>query len=103
MVWESGPAGRGRVRESISAYEPRAGITSGVEDDSMMGTQQVTFSPSDEGVEIEVSLEYRIKRRTPVTPLIEWVFVRRPMAMSLTKTLQGFGTRLATSRTPDLG
>ncbi|HTX31202.1 MAG TPA: SRPBCC family protein [Solirubrobacteraceae bacterium] len=91
VVWESIPAGRGRVRETVSEYEPRAGTTAAVEDDSILGTQRVTFSPAPGGVEVELSLDYRMKRRTPVTPLIEWLFVRRPMTMSLTRTLERFG------------
>ena len=29
VTWESGPAGRGRVRERVIAYEPLAGFFSG--------------------------------------------------------------------------
>jgi Polyketide cyclase / dehydrase and lipid transport len=94
VLWESVPAGRGRVRESVLDYEPRAGMRAAVEDDSIVGTQRVAFSPAGEGVAVELSLEYRIKRRTPITPVIEWLFVRRPMTLSMTKTLEHFGVIL---------
>jgi len=99
VVWESGPAGRGRVTERVSAYEPLGGQTVEVEDDSIIGSQSVTFTPlSDDGVTVALSLDYRIKRRNPLTPLIDLLFIRRLMAGSLRSTLGRFGTELETSR-----
>jgi hypothetical protein len=103
MIWESGPAGRGRVHERVSAYEPLAGQTVEVEDDSIEGAQRVTFTPVDEGVEVGLSLDYAIKRRSPLTALVNALFVRRPMAISLGKTLTRFGAELAESRHPSVG
>lgn len=91
VVWQSGPAGRGRVTERVVAYESLAGITVAVEDETMTGTQRVDFAPAGEGVDVALMLEYRIRRRSPFTPLVEWVFVRRPMADSLRRTLERFG------------
>jgi hypothetical protein len=103
VVWQSSPAGRGRVREQVVAYEVRRGQTVEVEDDSIEGWQEVSFTPVAEGVQIELRLKYRIKRRTPVTPLLEWLFVRRPMILSLTRTLERFGGELEASRGATLG
>lgn len=94
VTWESVPAGRGRVREVVTDYEPMAGITTAVEDDSIRGVQRVAFAPSADGVQVDLSLEYSIKRRSPLTPVIDWLFVRRPMAVSLSKTLERFGAGL---------
>lgn len=94
VVWRSGPAGRGQVTERVEAYEALAGITVGVQDDTMLGTQRVGFEPVPEGVRVEVALEYRIRRRNPVTWLVEWLFVRRPMITSLTRSLERFGAVL---------
>jgi hypothetical protein len=103
VTWQSGPAGRGRVRERVVAYEPLAGQTLEVEDDSITGTQQVEFVPVEGGVEITLSLAYAIKRRSPLTPLIDRLFVRRPMTISLTRTLSRFAAALAESREASVG
>ena len=97
VTWVSGPAGRGRVHERVTAYEPLAGQTVEVEDDSITGTQQVAFNPTDHGIEISLSLRYRIKRRSPVTPLVDVLFVRRVMAASLAHTLTRFAAVFAES------
>lgn len=96
--WESGPAGRGRVVERVVAYEQLAGQTLEVEDDSIRGRQSVAFTPEGNGVEVELRLEYEIKRRTIVTPLIDILFIRRLMAASLRRTLARFGAQLATAQ-----
>lgn len=101
--WESGPAGRGRVREQVVAYEPLSGQTVEVEDDSIIGRQTVTFTPADERVSVELALEYKIKRSNPLTPLVDLLFIRRLMAASLRSTLGRFGTQLASSRSSALG
>lgn len=103
VIWQSFPAGRGRVSEQVEAYEPLGGLTVSVHDDAIEGRQRVRFEPAGDGVTVELSLEYRIRRRSPLTPLVDWLFVRRPMTLSLTKTLQRFGGVLATSRASGLG
>ena len=96
--WESGPAGRGRVLERVIGYEPLGGQTLEVEDDSIRGRQSVAFTPADGNVQVELSLQYQIKRRNPVTPLVDLLFIRRAMAISLRKTLERFGAELAGTR-----
>lgn len=97
VVWESGPAGRGRVSERVVSYEPLSGQTVAVEDATMTAEQTVWFVPAPEGVEVVLELEYRIKRRNPLTPLIDVVFIRRLMAGSLARTLTRFGSELETA------
>ena len=70
---------------------------------SISGEQQVRFDPAEDGVEIELALRYRIKKRSPLTPLIDVLFVRRLMVTSLEKTLGGFGAVLAASRHSGVG
>jgi Polyketide cyclase / dehydrase and lipid transport len=101
VTWRSGPAGRGTVRERVSAHEPLAGQTVEVTDDSIFGHQNVAFAPADDGVEVVLSLEYTISRRTPFTPLVDLLFIRRAMEASLGRTLHGFGARLAHARSGD--
>jgi hypothetical protein len=103
VLWQSGPSGRGRVRERVVAHEPLGGQTVEVEDDSLEGRQSVSFTPVADGVEVALALDYRIKRRSPLTPLFDALFVRRPVAISIGKTLTGFGTELAESRHSGVG
>jgi Polyketide cyclase / dehydrase and lipid transport len=103
VVWESGPAGRGRVTEHVVARQSLVGQTLEVEDDSITGQQTVTFIPEPPGVGVELSLDYAIKKRTPVTWLVDLLFIRRLMAGSLRSTLGRFGTALETSRGPEVG
>ncbi len=69
--WESGPAGRGRVVERVVAYEPLAGQTVEVEDDSIRGEQTVTFAAEDENVAVDLSLAYELKQRSPLMRLVD--------------------------------
>jgi hypothetical protein len=103
VVWESGPAGRGRVRERVVAYEARRGQTVEVEDGSITGTQALAFAPTNDGVEVTLTLQYAIKQRSPLTPLVDLLFVRRAMGASLAKTLAAFGAALEESRRRGVG
>jgi hypothetical protein len=102
VTWQSGPAGRGRVIERVVAYEPLSGQTVEVQDDSIRGQQAVKFAPADGAVGIELSLEYEIKKRSPLTPLIDVLFIRRAFRTSLESTLQRFGRELEAAR-PGVG
>ena len=94
--WESGPAGRGNVTEQVVAYEPLGGQTTEVRDDTITGRQTVAFSPDgDDAVTIELALAYAIRRRSIVTPVVDLLFIRRAMTMSLRSTLSHFGAQLA--------
>jgi hypothetical protein len=101
IVWQSGPAGRGRVSETVTAYAPLGGQRVDVDDDSITGRQTVAFAPAQgaqDAVEIALSLEYEIKRRSIVTPLVDRLFIRRAMESSLKATLMRFGVELAEVR-----
>lgn len=93
--WESGPAGRGSVHERVLVHEPLVGQQLEVRDDSIQGRQSVVFAPADEGVEVTLTLEYRITRRSVFMPVIDFLFVGRAMAASLSTTLARFGAELA--------
>jgi hypothetical protein len=94
VTWESGPAGRGHVTERVTRYEPLAGQTVEVTDDSITGTQAIAFVPLDDGVAVELSLDYRISKRSPLTPIVDALFVRGAMRRSLQTTLERFGLEL---------
>jgi hypothetical protein len=95
VAWESGPAGRGSVLERVVAYEPLVGQLLEVQDDSIRGRQSVAFASADGGVEVALTLEYRITRRSLFMPVIDFLFVGRAMAASLSTTLARFGAELA--------
>ena len=94
VTWESGPAGRGRVTEQVIAYDPAHGQTVEVDDASIGGVQSVWFAPATDGVQVGLSLEYRLKQRSLVSPVVDLLFIQRAMATSLGSTVARFGTEL---------
>jgi hypothetical protein len=90
LVWDSPPGGRGRVTERVVHYEMRTGQTVEVEDATLTGRQSVKFEPGPDSVEVTLSLEYRIKERSPLTPLIDLLFVRRVWNDALRRTVTRF-------------
>jgi hypothetical protein len=95
LVWDSKPGGRGRVVERVTGHIQRQGQTLAVEDERLRGTQSVTFTPTGEDTEISLSLEYQLKSRTPLTPLVDVLFVRRAIRDSLSRTLARFANERA--------
>ena len=90
LVWDSTAGGRGRVLETVTAYEARGGQTLAVEDSRLRGTQRVTFTPGPDNAKVTLSLEYEIKERTPLTWFADLFFVRREIVASLRRTLARF-------------
>ena len=91
LVWVSPPSGRGRVQERVTAYEPRSGQTVEVEDKRLRGTQTVTFEPAGDEVRVTLTLDYELKERTFLTPLVDLLYIRRGLGDSLRRTLTRFG------------
>lgn len=98
VTWESGPAGRGRVIETVVAHEPLKGQTLEVEDASIRGRQTVMFTPAAPGVEVSLSLEYQLVKRSLVSPIVDALFIRRAMTASLSATVARFGVELGAAR-----
>jgi uncharacterized membrane protein len=95
LVWDSTRDGRGRVVEQVVHYEVRAGQTVEVEDPRITGTQSVRFTPQGDGASrLELELRYRIKDRTPLTPVVDALFVRRAFTDALRRTLSRFRREL---------
>ena len=98
VVWDAPPQGRGRVVETVDAFEARAGQTVHVEDGQLRGIQTTTFaptgdSPSDTGgtlvgtgglVRVTVVFDWELKEGNVVT---DWLVVRRKIGESLRRTL----------------
>lgn len=87
LVWDSTPHGRGRVLERVTAYTPGEGQTAEVEDPRLRGTQEVRFTRLADGTAVGLALDYALKDRNPLTPLVDLLFVRRSLRDSLRRTL----------------
>ena len=90
LVWDSTAGGRGRVLETVTAYEPRSGQTLSVEDSRLRGIQRVAFVPGPDAVTVTLALDYELKERAPLTWLVDRVFIRPAIAASLRRTLARF-------------
>lgn len=90
LQWNSTPEGRGRVLETVTAYEPRSGQTLAVEDGRLHGTQRVEFTPGPDAVKVVLTLDYELKQRNALTWLVDGLFVRRAVVASLRRTLARF-------------
>jgi Polyketide cyclase / dehydrase and lipid transport len=97
-LWESSPAGRGSVSERVLRLEPLELIESEIEDGHVIARQLVTFTPLQDGVEVMVDFAYRIKGRSPLTPVLDALFVRRAMQSWLQTSLNRFAVELASAR-----
>jgi uncharacterized membrane protein len=104
LVWQSTPGGRGRVEERVEAYEAAppgpdiamqsnpGRIVTHVSDESLTGRQTVTFSPSPDGVRVELALEYELAAGGVLQPVTDLLFIRRALRDSLRRTLARFAT-----------
>ncbi len=86
LVWQSTPHGRGRVIEHAGGR---------VEDERLIGRQEVDFAPAADGVEVTVRFDYELRNRTPVTPLVDRLFIRRAVRDALGRTLRRYAIELA--------
>ena len=91
LLWDSRPQGRGRVQEHVTDYEARTGQTLAVEDQRLTGTQRVRFEPQGDEVVVSLTLEYTLKERSIVTPVLDILYIRRALRDSLRRTVARFG------------
>lgn len=101
LVWDSTQGGRGRVLECVVRYEPRVGQTVEVEDETITGTQTVSFTgaPADRVV-VVLELAYRLKQRQggPLSSVVDAIFIRPRQREALARTLTRFARELASDR-----
>jgi uncharacterized membrane protein len=90
LDWNSRPGGRGRVRERAVSHVPGTEIATEVEDEQLTGTQTVSFAADGERVRVTLSLDYRLKDQSFLTPVVDALFIRRSMTASLQRTLVRF-------------
>jgi hypothetical protein len=98
VLWDSAPGGRGRVQERVTSYVAREGQTVEVEDEKIRGTQRVSFTPIESGVQVGLELSYSLKQPRPGMGLFDLLFIRRPQRESLERTLRRFRTEVAAER-----
>jgi Polyketide cyclase / dehydrase and lipid transport len=98
VVWQSGPAGRGRVTERIRAINDNA-VVREVFDSQMTASEAIRFEPAEDGCDVFLSLEYELQRGGPLRGVIDALFIRRALAMALERTLRRFSTEAADEAT----
>src|SRR3954451_17721843 len=91
VVWQSGPAGRGRVTERVREYGD-ATVTTDVFDDQMSARQAIRFVAAEDGCDVFLSLDYELQSGGPLRKLTDVLFIRRALAMALERTLRRFST-----------
>ena len=92
--WRSAPTGRGEVTEQVLEHAAGEGQLSEVTDATAAGRQSVGFAEAGGGVAVSLRLAYRVSRRSPLTPLLELLFVSRAFRSSLESTLQRFASQV---------
>jgi uncharacterized protein YndB with AHSA1/START domain len=94
LRWRSVPAGRGVVTERVLDHEPRRLHRVAFSDETSEGelTTRFAIEPTepDESALTRVSqeVEYRLRRRTPFSPLTDFLFVRSQVQRSLARSLE---------------
>jgi hypothetical protein len=87
VVWQSGPAGRGRVTERILERDGEHVVTE-VFDEQMHGRQSLFFEPG----RVTMDLDYELAKPGPFGRITDVLFIRRALAMALERTLRRFST-----------
>jgi len=90
VIWESIPAGRGRVTEKVS--EPPSGdrFATLVFEDRLAGRQVVRAAEATAGARVELSVEYTLTRYGPLAAVADALFIRRALRDSLRRTIERF-------------
>jgi hypothetical protein len=90
LVWESVPAGRGKVTEKV--VEPPASdrFASRVFEERLVGVQTFRAAESEGGSRVELSLEYTLTKYGPLGAVADVIFIRRALRDSLRRTLFRF-------------
>jgi Polyketide cyclase / dehydrase and lipid transport len=91
VIWESIPAGRGRVTEKV--IEPPASdrFASRVFEERLVGVQTFRAAESEGGSRVELSIEYTLTKYGPFGAVADAIFIRRALRDSLRRTLFRFG------------
>jgi hypothetical protein len=90
LVWESTPAGRGRVTEKVVDAEGPDRFVTQVFEDRLHGRQTFRVVESEGGSRAELALEYELTKYGPLGAIADAIFIRRAIRDSLRRTLRRF-------------
>ena len=90
LVWESTPAGRGRVTEKVVEAPVQDRFSTRVFEDRLTGTQTFRVVESEGGSRAELSLEYALTKYGPLGSVADAIFIRRAVRDMLKRTLFRF-------------
>jgi hypothetical protein len=90
LVWESSPAGRGKVTEKVVEGEGPDRFVTRVFEERLHGAQTLRVVESEAGSRAELSLEYTLTKYGPLSAIADAIFIRRAIRDSLRRTLYRF-------------
>ena len=90
VIWESIPAGRGRVTEKVVEPPAAGAFATMVFEDRLAGRQTFHAVESGGGARIELALEYTLTRYGPLGAVADAIFIRRALRDSLRRTMARF-------------
>jgi hypothetical protein len=90
LIWESIPAGRGRVTEKVAGDAGPDRFSTLVFEDRLAGRQTFRAIESEGGARVELSLEYTLTKYGPLGALADAIFIRRALRDMLRRTLERF-------------
>ncbi|UTI65791.1 SRPBCC family protein [Paraconexibacter antarcticus] len=100
LTWDTRPGGRGRVLETVERYEARVSCVSRVEDETLLGTQTISFAPREQGTVVTLELKYDLKQKNAFSPIVDLLFIRRAQTQSLQRTLYRYSLELRSDHDP---
>jgi Polyketide cyclase / dehydrase and lipid transport len=90
VIWESTPAGRGRVTEKVVENQGPDRFVTQIFEERLHGTQMFRVVESEGGSRAELSLEYTLTKYGPLSAIADAIFIRRAIRDSLRRTLGRF-------------
>jgi hypothetical protein len=90
VVWESSPAGRGRVTETVVEGHAPDRFATQIFEDRLHGTQTFRVVESEGGSRAELVLEYDLTKYGPLSAVADAIFIRRALRDMLRRTLARF-------------
>ena len=90
LVWESVPAGRGRVTEKVVRGAAADRFATQIFEERLIGVQTFRAAESEAGSRVELSLEYTLTKYGALGGVADAIFIRRALRDSLRRTLARF-------------
>ena len=90
LVWESVPAGRGRVTEKVVRGAAAERFATQIFEERLVGVQTFRAAESEAGSRVELSLEYTLTKYGALGGVADAIFIRRALRDSLRRTLARF-------------